>query len=909
MKRIRSLPLALLMAIFLHFVSSDVMGQGDQADLHTYDIAVIWREGGISGRVEIAQGEAIRLHAVGAGGRIRSDAFSFSRQEEARLLISLGNTHTAPGSSPTVVRLHTDRHPFSFLLRDVHGEFPILVAEYGVAVIPADDTRNYRAIESEIHARKLKTKLQVIESEPEENFERAAARTRNQVAPTWLGIGRDMRIFELSFSQNEVPQDAEIITPRNAASHLQLPETGNQNLHYLFAAGRGQSVAMHGRRWLEEGTLPILHRNLVDDEIQYHTVAFAAPETPGLPEWASRGTDFLVADAHTAGHMFTLEQETQYELRLDTEKHKDQETVLFVRTEAVNTGKVPRYAWFKTIRPGRGWWQRHPYDYDAENGISSFSSGKAYAVSRLNGLPMPQEEMAVLLFPGDTIRFDFALFHKPVPVERAIKLTAFDFRQRYIECRSFWSQRLAHSAGITVPEQRIGEMIRAGLLHLDLISYGTEPDGTLAPTIGVYAPIGTESAPIIQFYNSMGWHDEARRSLMYFLQKQHPDGLMQNFGGYMVETGAVLWTVGEYFRYTGDTAWMREIAPKLLLSCNYLMKWRERNKVPGLKGRGYGMIDGKVADPEDPFHQYMLNAYAYLGVQRMSEVFRWIDTSQADKLKAEASAWRDDIRASFFSSMARAPLVPLGDGTWCPALPPWPESDAPRALYLNEETFFSHGTFSVADALLGPLYLVFCEVLEPTEPAALMMMKSHSELFYQHNSVFSQPYYSRHNALQLRLGWVKPFLKTWYNTFSALADRETYTFWEHLYHASPHKTHEEAWFLMETRWMLYQEEGNILHLLRGIPRTWLEGGQNIELRDVASYFGPLNLRLSSDSGNNRVEARIKLSGERDPDQVRIRLPHPQYKKPVRVLGGDYDELTETVHIRQFSREAHIILQY
>ena len=27
------------------------------------------------------------------------------------------------------------------------------------------------------------------------------------------------------------------------------------------------------------------------------------------------------------------------------------------------------------------------------------------------------------------------------------------------------------------------------------------------------------------------------------------------------------------------------------------------------------MIDGKVADPEDQFHQFMLNGYAYLGLE------------------------------------------------------------------------------------------------------------------------------------------------------------------------------------------------------------------------------------------------------------------------------------------------------
>ena len=40
-------------------------------------------------------------------------------------------------------------------------------------------------------------------------------------------------------------------------------------------------------------------------------------------------------------------------------------------------------------------------------------------------------------------------------------------------------------------------MIRAGLLHLDMVTYGKEPDGILAANVGVYSPIGTESAPII----------------------------------------------------------------------------------------------------------------------------------------------------------------------------------------------------------------------------------------------------------------------------------------------------------------------------------------------------------------------------------------------------------------------------
>lgn len=70
--------------------------------------------------------------------------------------------------------------------------------------------------------------------------------------------------------------------------------------------------------------------------------------------------------------------------------------------------------------------------------------------------------------------------------------------------------------------------------------------------------------------------------------------------------------------------------PKIKKSCNYLIDWRNSNKKDELKGRGYGMIDGKVADPEDNFHQFMLNGYAYMGLSRMGEVLKSLDIIEAD---------------------------------------------------------------------------------------------------------------------------------------------------------------------------------------------------------------------------------------------------------------------------------------
>ncbi len=70
---------------------------------------------------------------------------------------------------------------------------------------------------------------------------------------------------------------------------------------------------------------------------------------------------------------------------------------------------------------------------------------------------------------------------------------------------------------------------------------------------------------------------------------------MQNFGGYMLETGAALWSMGEHYRYTRDDEWVKQIEPKLLKACEFMLKWRQRNQHDDLRGRGYDLMEGKVA--------------------------------------------------------------------------------------------------------------------------------------------------------------------------------------------------------------------------------------------------------------------------------------------------------------------------
>ena len=156
----------------------------------------------------------------------------------------------------------------------------------------------------------------------------------------------------------------------------------------------------------------------------------------------------------------------------------------------------------------------------------------------------------------------------------------------------------------------------------------------------------------------------------------------------------------------------------ILKAVDYILKWIENNKKEEFLNKGYGLIDGKVGDPDDFYHSFMLNGYAYLGLQRVSEMSEKIEESCAGKIKQSAMELKNNIRQSFFSAMARCPVMPAGDGTWVLAAPPWPEHDGLVIHYVDGGKWFTHGSFLCRDSLVGPLYLIFQVIIEPDEIAA-----------------------------------------------------------------------------------------------------------------------------------------------------------------------------------------------
>ena len=79
-------------------------------------------------------------------------------------------------------------------------------------------------------------------------------------------------------------------------------------------AGRGQGVENNRVRRLEDGVLPILHTMQTDGDIEYSTTTFVTLENSKLEKDTPIGTNYLVADSSSYGHMFTPAQKDSLKL-------------------------------------------------------------------------------------------------------------------------------------------------------------------------------------------------------------------------------------------------------------------------------------------------------------------------------------------------------------------------------------------------------------------------------------------------------------------------------------------------------------------------------------------------------------------------------------------------------------------
>ncbi|MBE6885069.1 MAG: hypothetical protein E7487_10730, partial [Ruminococcaceae bacterium] len=152
--------------------------------------------------------------------------------------IEITEEKSEAGAFSTRATVRTEKCGFTFFLRDICAKAPVYIPQYGVAVTEADDERDYETISSAIKAQGNLSAVEKMEAAPETSFESCIAGNRELKSPTWLGISRDMRIFEIAI-RDYCAERWDCVIPRNFGEYVKNDEIETQHVRYEFMTGRG----------------------------------------------------------------------------------------------------------------------------------------------------------------------------------------------------------------------------------------------------------------------------------------------------------------------------------------------------------------------------------------------------------------------------------------------------------------------------------------------------------------------------------------------------------------------------------------------------------------------------------------------------------------------------------------------
>ena len=115
---------------------------------------------------------------------------------------------------------------------------------------------------------------------------------------------------------------------------------------------------------------------------------------------------------------------------------------------------------------------------------------------------------------------------------------------------------------------------------------------------------------------------------------------------------------------------------------------------------------------------------------------------------------------------------------------------------------------------------------------------------------------------------------------------------------------------------LLLEKDSEVRLLPAASRRWLEQGKTIQVQDMPTYFGSIDLAIKSQVSDQRIAVDLKLQLAR-PDRLKkisLRVPHPSRQRIKQVtLNGrpltSFDAERETVELIPSPLKSEVVVHY
>ena len=795
-----------------------------------------------------------------------------------------------PRYDRTAVTVRSRERPFSFAAEEVARGQRILVDDLGVLVVRGDDPitlEGYRQARKEFPGR---TVYDRVSDMPEQTLPRAWGDMPIK-HPLWFVHG-------LPGNRNAMRQDPNgEIAVTSVAHWFRLPKSprdsdrkGWQGDWLSLGFGFPPDERRAGRELLD-GYLPLLRTWWVDGPIYYEESTILDKLDPDLGDIRLDDPTVLLMQVR----VLNVSAAASGTARLRLTSHSaDHEKLLMEgdRVLARGTGQPRLRYLLKT--GGRGTLA------ESGDGLDFF-------------LPLAPGQSHTLLAMIPSVTLD-----KDQEIE---SLRRRDFSADSRRICQFWKDLTLASAQVRTPEPWLNDFYKAHLRHLEVNCLRDASAPRRYAHVGTfhYGVFANESAMMVSDLDRRGCHKAAQECLQTWLDFQGTVALPGNFksteglfygaagqehGGYNKHHGYVMWCMAEHWRFTRDRQWMERAAPRLVKSCEWVVRERKRTMIQNPDGSRpieFGFLpSGGLEDVQDYWYWLATNACTVWGFDALADVLADYGHPEAARLKQEAKAYHDDVARGLEESRIRTPVVRLRDGTYVPKYP----------SHLHER---GRAVGWIRETLEGSILLPFTGLVSPRAPQTAWILKDYEDNLYISDQygysipVFDQFWFSRGGfSMQANLldgpvpylmrDDVRHFLRAYFNGFASGFYPEIRMCNEHSnpelgYPAGDHfKSSDEAQVTCWLRMMFVHEQGDDLYLGQAVPRYWLAEGNTVGVQRAASHFGPLSLRIESQAGRGRMTASLAPPDRNRPKTIYLRLRHPQARpiQSVTLNGSKYD---------------------
>ena len=460
---------------------------------------------------------------------------------------------------------------------------------------------------------------------------------------------------------------------------------------------------------------------------------------------------------------------------------------------------------------------------------------------------------------GETRDFALAITRAADPQNWTVKQA----EQALGKAREYWQKADLPYGVIKVPDAELQALFDSCIRNI--YQAREIKDGLPAFQVGPTCYRGlwiVDGAFLLEAVTLLDRAKETRAGVQYMLSHQRPDGSFELLDQYWKETGIVLWVIDRHQQLTGDQGWLEETWPRVEKAVSFIAELRKRaSKDPKALHAGLvppGFPDGGLGGPISEY----TNVY-WLLTGLKSAVAMAERMGKAEEAKRWAAEY-EDMRAVFNKAAARDMFTDSFGNRMLPIPMDRPLQKAPhKALWA-----FLHGVYpGELFASNDPIMLGTMASLTDNECQGLVKgtgwldtgIWGYGGSFYGHAFAWLGQGKKTAETLYAFGNHASPLL-AWREEQNPVGAREE------ICGDMPHNW-ASAEFIRLTTHLLCMERGNELHLLEGVPTTWLAPGAKTSLKNVLTRFGPLTMTLEVGQDGRTATLEVTLPTRTPPARV------------------------------------------